>query len=153
MLSIILKPFLRRGPDIEVPASVGKETGLTLSMMESGCIFVNIEERAALIIKCTGSDMSSIKESDGISLRFEHIDRPEFPSVAVSIEIDAAAGPNFRFEYFFSLESEEEKALLAKLRDQDFFDILYYDSNIEQVRRAALSAEQKKELTLLLDKA
>lgn len=153
MLSIILRPFLRRGPDIKVPAAVGKETGITLSMMESGCIFVDIEARAALIIKCTGSDMDSIKKSDIISLRFEHIDRPEFPSVAVSIDIDAPSGPNFRFEYFFSLESEEEKNLLGKLRDQDFFDILYYDSNIEQVRRAALSPEQKKELAGVLDKA
>ena len=153
LLSILLKPFLKGRGGVKAPEEVGKETALTLSMMESGCIFVFVEGSPVLIIKCSGQDMEALKGSDVISLGFELLDRPEFPCIAATITVDTARGQSFRFDYFFSLESEDEKELMRLLRDRDHFDILYYDDDIEQVRRAALTDAQKTELGTLLAQA
>ncbi|MCL4244589.1 MAG: hypothetical protein KJ002_05600 [Candidatus Dadabacteria bacterium] len=150
LLSILFKPFLRGRGEIKAPAEIGNETAITLSMMESGCIFVFIEGSPVLILKCSGEDMEALKESDAISLGFELLDRPEFPCIAVTITVDSASGRQFRFDYYFSLESEDEKGILGLLSDRDYFDILYYDDDIEQVRRAALTDAQRTELRSLI---
>ena len=150
LLSILFKPFLRGRGEIKAPAEIGNETAITLSMMESGCIFVFVEGSPVLILKCSGEDMAALKESDAISLGFELLDRSEFPCIAVTITVDTSSGQQFRFDYYFSLESEEEKELLGLLRDREYFDILYYDNDIEQVRRAAMTDAQRTELASFL---
>ncbi|HML94891.1 MAG TPA: hypothetical protein PKC29_05635 [Thermodesulfobacteriota bacterium] len=150
LLSILFKPFLGGHKEIKPPAEIGNETAITLSMMESGCIFVFVEGSPVLILKCSGEDMAALKESDAISLGFELLERSEFPCITVTITVDIASGRQFRFDYYFSLESEEEKELLGLLRDREYFDILYYDEDIERVRRAALTDAQRTELGSLL---
>jgi len=151
LLSILFKPFLKGRKEIKAPSEIGNETVITLSMMESGCIFVFVEGSPVLILKCSGEDMTALKESDAISLGFELLDRPEFPCITATITVDTASGQQFRFDYYFSLESEEEIELLGLLRDRDYFDILYYDEDIERVRRAALTEAQRTELGSLLE--
>ncbi len=153
MLSIILKPFLSKtGQKIEIP-ELRPDTALSLSVIESGCLFVLTNDKTALIIKTIETEIASLIESNRISLDFELIMRPEFPSLAAYIIIDTDSNDPLRFEYFFNIESEEEIGLLEKLRYQEYLDILFYGSRIEHIKRTAITNDKKTELASLLIQA
>ncbi len=153
MLSFILKPFLGQGgKNIELP-ELDSDTELSLSLIQSGCVYVLLRGKTILIIKKSENDIASLVESDHISLDFELIERPEFPSLGAYINIYDAEDNPTRFEYFFSMESHDEMELLEKLTEQDYLDIVFYTSDVEHVKRTTLNETQKEELTSLLAKA
>ena len=152
MLSFILKSLLGKNVDkMEMP-ELDPDTELSLSLIESGCVFVLINDRTILIIKGGHAEIRSLEKSDSISLDFELIERPEFPCLGAYLTIYDAEDKPKRFEYFFSLDSGKELELLEKLTEQNYLDIVFYATGVEHVKRTMINNTQKEELTSLLAK-
>jgi hypothetical protein len=153
LLSFILKPFVRRSRDnIEIP-ELDPDTELSVSLIESGCVFILINGQTALLIKSGEQEIRSFEKSGRISLEFELIERPEFPSLGAYVNIYDTQGNPTRFEYFFSLESGDETELLKKLIEQDCLDIVFYTTEIRHIKRTTINNEQKEDLASLLAQA
>ncbi len=149
MLSIILKPLLENTHDqVELPSDIE----IALSMIESGCIFVPLDQKAALIIVSNSDDINNLKNINNVSMSFELIERPEFPSLAMHIEVNTAASIQYKFDYFFNTDSPGEIDLLEKLREQNYFDIHFYTTKVLHSKKIELGAEDKSELNTLIDK-
>ena len=149
MLSLILKPLLENtNSNVEIPF----DTEISLSMIESGCIFVSLNQLASLIVKCSQDEITTLKNINNITLNFELIERPEFPSLAMHIEINTAANKSFKFDYFFNTESPTELDLLNQLGEQNYFDIHFFDSNVAHSKKIELGEKDKSELRSLIDK-
>ena len=153
MLSILLKPFLKRDKKVGGKPELHPDTELSLSLIDSGCLFVLSESNVALIIKASQDDIRIMKEFRAITVDFELIERPEFPSLAFYLNLEAKDGGRFRYEYFFSTESGDETGILGKMCGDRRFDIIFYNSGVEFVIRAEIPERQASELRSLLAKA
>ncbi|TDI88778.1 MAG: hypothetical protein E2O72_07710 [Candidatus Dadabacteria bacterium] len=153
MLSLILKPLLKNSNQTLEDINLPPDTEISLSLIESGCIFVSLNKKAALIIKSSLDEIKLLKNINRITLNFELIERPEFPSLGMHLEINTVSNASFKFEYFFSTESMEEIDLLNKLKDQNYFDILFFNTQIEYSKTIELTEEEKSELNSLINKA
>ncbi len=153
MLSLILKPLLKNSNQTLEDINIPPDTEISLSLIESGCIFVSLNNKAALIIKSSLDEIKLLKNINRITLNFELIERPEFPSLGMHIEINTVSNTLFKFEYFFSTESMEEIDLLKKLKDQNHLDILFFNTQIEYSKTIELTKEEKSELNSLIIKA
>jgi hypothetical protein len=69
------------------------------------------------------------------------------------IEINTVSNTSFKFEYFFNTESLEEIDLLKKLKEQNHFDILFFNTKIEYSKTIELTKEDKSQLNSLINKA
>ncbi len=150
MLSILLKPFLGRSKDTKEDQALHPDTELSLSLIESGCLFAPVNGRPALIIKGNGDDIHIIKEFRTIIIDFELIEKAEFPSLAFFLSIDTKSERRLRFEYFFSTESAEERELLGKMCGDRRIDIILYGSGVDFVIHAEIPEVQARELKSLL---
>ncbi len=149
MLSLILKPlFQNSDTKVEIPS----DTEISLSMMDSGCIFVSLNETASLIVVCSQDEIMSLKNINKITINFELIERPEFPSLGMHIELNTVTNKSFNFDYFFNTESPTEIDLLNKLGEQDYFNMHFYNAKIVHSNKIELSSEDKLELNALIDK-
>jgi hypothetical protein len=153
LLSLILKPLLKNSNQTLEDINIPPDTEISLSLIESGCIFVSLNNKAALIIKSSLDEIKLLKNINRITLNFELIERPEFPSLGMHIEINTVSNTLFKFEYFFSTESMEEIDLLKKLKDQNHLDILFFNTQIEYSKTIELTKEEKSELNSLIIKA
>ena len=152
MLSLILKPLLKNPNQAPENIDLPLDTEISLSLIESGCIFVSINDKAALIIKSTLEEIKLLKNINRLTFNFELIEKPEFPSLGMHIDINTASNSSFKFEYFFNTESMEEIELLKKLKDQNHFDILFFNTQIEFSKTIELPDEDKSELNSLINK-
>ncbi len=153
MLSILLKPFSGRFKTNSGGPELPPDTLLSLSMIDSGCLFVLIGTGIAMIIKADAEDIQIMKEFQVITIDFELIERPEFPSLAFYLNLEGKSGKRFRFEYFFSTESGSETDILRKMCGDRRFDIILYNSGVEFVISAEISEGQSSELSSLVKKA
>ncbi len=95
---------------------IDSETAMALSSMDSGCFAVSVGGKPAFIVKDSAIAFLFGKDFEpGARFHFERIDRDEFPAVCAVIFVDAGKGDGFRYEYFFSLESEKDAEILARL--------------------------------------
>jgi hypothetical protein len=153
LLSILLRPFLNKNNKIRDWPEFHPDTELSLSLIDSGCLFVLTDGKTALVIKGSTDSIQVMKEFQAITVDFELIERPEFPSLAFYLSLEAKSGRSFRFEYFFSTESGDEMNILGKMCEDKRFDIILYDSAPQFVIRAEIPEGQARELRSLLTKA
>ena len=59
----------------------------------------------------------------------------------------------YLFDYFFNIESDEDMKLLGKLLEQDYFDILSFDSRIAHSRRIEITKKDKEKIEKVLYQA
>jgi len=152
LLSLILKPLLKNLDKSTEKPEIPFDTEISLSMIESGCLFVSLNETATLIIKSSSDQIRLLNNINGIALSFELIERPEFPSLGMHLEINTVSNNKFNFDYFFNTESPEEIALLNRLRHQDSFDVLLFDCEVVSSKQFELGTNDKLELNKLIDK-
>jgi hypothetical protein len=150
LLSILLKTFLNKSKSLGDNTIIHPDTEFSLSLIESGCLFALTGEQASLIIKSTRDDINIMKNFRSITVDFELIERPEFPSLAFYINIDTKSERTFRYEYFFSTESAEEMRIIRKVCGEKRLDILLYNSAVEYAIHAEVSEEQASRLGSLL---
>lgn len=153
MLSLILKPLFQNSEknikDIELPF----DTEISLSMIESGCLFISLNQMAALFIISPREELLKLNNINKITFNFELIERPEFPSIGMHIDIGTVSNNPFKFDYFFNTESPQELELLRKLTVQDHFDMMLYETQVLYSKKIKLSKEDKIELNSMIDKA
>jgi hypothetical protein len=112
-----------------------------------------MDGNAAIVIKGRSDDIQIMKDFRAITVDFELIERPEFPSLAFYLNLESKSGRSFRYEYFFSAESADDMHILGKMCDDTRFDIILYTSGIELVIHAEIPDAQTSELRSLLTKA
>ena len=92
------------------------ETAMAFSMIDSGCIVLRSGGAAVFAVKDPA--LALLLEGGfepGISFRFEHIARDEFPSVCAVLFVDAAARGRFSYDYFFMPDSPADTEALSLL--------------------------------------
>ncbi|MEM7008162.1 MAG: hypothetical protein AAF462_03425 [Thermodesulfobacteriota bacterium] len=149
MLSLLLKPFLNENAD---KIELSSDAEISLSMIESGCMFDTFDDKAALIIVAPDSDIDTLRNINRASFDFELIERPEFPSLAMKMELNTAANVAYKFDYFFNTESPTSIGLLEKLKKQNYFDIHFYSEEIVHSKKIEFSDKDKIEFAALIDK-
>ena len=70
MLSIILKPLLKNSNQTLEDINLPPDTEISLSLIESGCIFVSLNNKAALIIKSSLDEIKLLKNINKITFPF-----------------------------------------------------------------------------------
>ena len=153
MLNLILKPLFKNSDSKADTIELPFDTEISLSMIESGCIFISLKQMATLIIISSREELFQLNNINKITLNFELIERPEFPSIAMHIDINTVSNNPFKFDYFFNTESPQELELLKKLTHQDHFDMLLYNTQVLYSKKIVLSMDDKLELNSLIDKA
>ncbi len=149
MLPLILKPLFKNSDSTtEIPFDIE----ISLSMIESGCIFIPLNQMATLIIIESPDEINLLKNINKVTFNFELIERPEFPSLGMHIEINTASNKSFNFDYFFNTESEGDLEVLKKLKDQNYFDIHFYTTEVIHSKKIELGTKDKLELNSLIDK-
>ncbi len=84
--------------------------------MDSGCFALPGEGRTVFAVKdfaLAGLFGSSFEPS--VHFHFELIEKDEFPAVCAVIFLQTARSAKFRYEYFFSLESEKDMRMMRTL--------------------------------------
>jgi hypothetical protein len=153
LLSRILKSLQQIIVDKISQVELPQELNMSLSFIESGCLAAELNNRTTFILKDTQKIIDLLKETNQILFGFECIKRPEFPSVRMYFHLKDKVGNPFQFDYFFGIESDEEMKLLGKLKGQDYFDILFFSSKIEYIKRVEITEKDKERIKAALDKA
>ncbi len=126
---------------------------MSLSFISSGCLAVPIGDKTAFVLKESQSEIEMLRGVEQILYGLECIKRPEFPSVRMYFEIRDRENKSYQFDCFFGIESDEEVRLLRELKDQDSFNIIFFDSEIGYSRRVKISEEQREKIKSVLDEA
>jgi hypothetical protein len=125
----------------------------TLSFIDRGCLPNLIDGKTAFIFKIPQEKIDSLKVIKNILFGLECIKRPEFPSVRMYFSlIDKKSKPH-RFDYFFSIESDEDMELLQRLKDQDYLDMIFFSDKIECLKRVKISKTDKEKIRSVTDEA
>lgn len=94
------------------------ELEIELSIIDSGMIFTNINDEIAIIIKDSSEMTSSLSELMSVNLKFNYIDRPEFPAVNSELRLKTFKELSVKYDYFFNFESEFDMNLLNEIFNQ-----------------------------------
>ena len=129
------------------------EIKMTLSFMESGCLATSLNDMTVFVFKGSHNEIESINKTSQIFFGLECIKRPEFPSVRMYFDLRDKSNKPYPFDYFFNIESDEDMKLLGKLLEQDYFDILFFDSRIAHSRRIEIAKKDKEKIEKVLHQA
>jgi hypothetical protein len=151
LLSTILKSLQQRNKRTQIELS--SEIKMSLSFIASGCLVALIDGKTAFVFKGPQSEIEMLRDVKQILFGLECIKRPEFPSVRMYFEIRDRENKPYQFDCFFDIESDEEIGLLNKLKDQDSFNIIFFDSGIRYSKRVNITQEEKKRIKSVLDEA
>ncbi len=135
-----------KATQIELPP----EINLSLSFIETGCLATLIDGKVTFVFKGPKAEIELLRDTQML-FGFECIKRPEFPSVRMYFESRDKKNKLYQFDYFFGIESDEEMGLLDRLKDQDSFDIIFFDSEIRHSKKISISQEEKKRIKSVLD--
>jgi len=150
---MILKTMINSLKGTPVHKQLSNDTLITLSQIESGCLFISAGNEAFMIIKSTRNEIRELKKLNRITLDIELIERPEFPTIAVYVRIHTSHNRSYDFEYYFNTEASEEMGLLEKLSAQKNIDILLYNDTIVHSEKIELTKEDKSRIASLLGEA
>lgn len=101
----------------EIFPELTRDTELSISRIDSGCLAYYISGEIHLIIKDTEQMISSMITLEDIKLRFSPILKSEFPSTHMEIILKNEKGLSRKYEYFFMAESETDSGILLVLKD------------------------------------
>lgn len=101
----------------EIFPELSRDTELTISRVDSGCLVYYISGEIHLIIKDTEQMISSMSTMEDVKLRFSPILKSEFPSTHMNIILKNKKELSRRYEYFFMVESETDSETLLVLKD------------------------------------
>ena len=150
---MILKTLINNLKGAHEHPELSNDTLITLSQIESGCLFIPLGENVYMLIKSTQNEIADLKKLSRITINTELIERPEFPTVALYMSIHTEGERSYNFEYYFNIEASEELGLLEKLSAQKNLGIILYDERIEHSAEIRLTDEDKSGLASLLVRA
>ncbi len=132
---------------------LSNDTLITLSQIESGCLFVEDRDKTLMIIICSGEEASNLKNSEKLSLKMELIEKLEFPTIAACTSIHTKNKSSYNYEYYFNVEASEELELVENLSNQNNIEILLYDDAIVHSILLGLSEDDRSLLTSMHEQA
>ena len=135
------------------PTELSNDTLITLSQIESGCLFTRDRDKTLMIIICSGEEASNLRDIEDFSLKMELIERPEFPTIAAYISINTKNKRSYNYEYYFNIEASEELELVERLSNQNTMEVLLYDDDIVHSKPLELSGEDRSLLTSMHERA
>lgn len=148
-LNSIKKLRIHKTPTVEFP----KELMMTLSFIESGCLATSLNNMTVFVFKGSHNEIESINKTSQIFFGLECIKRPEFPSVRINFDLRDKSNKPYLFDYFFNIESNEDMKLLGNIREQDYLDVLFFDSRIVYSKRIEMTKKDKEKIKEVLDQA
>lgn len=148
-LNSIKKLRTHKTPTVEFP----KELMMTLSFIESGCLATSLNNMTVFVFKGSHNEIESINKTSQIFFGLECIKRPEFPSVRINFDLRYKSNKPYLFDYFFNIESNEDMKLLENIREQDYLDVLFFDSRIVYSKRIEMTKKDKEKIKEVLDQA
>lgn len=150
---MILKNVLNRITGNIETIELPNDTLITLSQIESGCLFIQIEERALMILKENESVIENLSGLNSISINSELIERPEFPTIAAYIKVVTKSGETYGYEYFFNIESSEEMELYENITQQKKIEIVLYDESNMIIKQLKIDENDRAMMTSMLPRA
>lgn len=154
MLSNILKLFKKTAGEQISRTQLSSELKTSLSFIESGCIAASINDRTVFVFKGDQDEINQFRKTERILIGLDCIKRLEFPSVRMYFELRDAENKPRLFDCFFGIESDREMESLKSLGDQDYFDMIFLDSEeIIFSKRVDLTEENKKKIKAALQEA
>jgi len=150
---MILENLLNRMKGSTDHIKLSNDTLITLSQIESGCLFIKHSGKTLMIIKSTEDEIENLKDLKKISLTPELIEKPEFPAIAAYIRIHTKNKNSHDFEYYFSIEASEELELVENLCIQKNVEIVFYDEAIMHSKLVRLNEEDISLMTSMLGHA
>lgn len=150
---MVLKNILRRIKSDTEPTELSNDTFITLSQIESGCLFIQDRDKTLMIIICGGDEISDLKGLESFSLKMELIERSEFPTIAAYISIYTKNKSSYNYEYYFNIEASEELGLVENLSNQNTMEVLLYDDEIVHSKPLELSQQDRSLLTSMHERA
>lgn len=129
---------------------IGNDLEIALSQIESGCIASIIDNRNILFVK--EDKVSFFNEIDKLDIQFEHIERPEFPTVAIRIKIKTIKGLNLRYEYFSLTESQDEIDFLKLLKKNESLQLYFVSESSTVYRNEIIGPKELQNLNFILTK-
>ncbi|MGH7884213.1 MAG: hypothetical protein ACRENO_00805 [Thermodesulfobacteriota bacterium] len=129
---------------------IGSDLEIALSQIESGCIVSIIDNQNILIVK--EEKVSFFNEINKLDISFEHIERPEFPTVAIRLKIKTIKGLNLRYEYFSLTESPDEINFLKLLKENGSLDLYFVSESGTVYRNEMIGPQELKNLNFILTK-
>lgn len=133
--------------DSTVPG-INNDIEIALSQLESGCITTVISEKNVLIIK--ENKMNFFNEIDKIDFEFEHIERPEFPTIAMRIKIQTIKNIRLRYEYFFLTDSQDEINFISLLVKNESIKIYFVSKDYITYKVEKIPKTQTNKLASIL---
>ena len=103
---------------------------ISLSLIESGFFPFEKEGKLVFLIKESPVRIKSLVNLAQLKLKLQPIVRPEFPTLSTEIMIKNSKGVSFKYDYFSSIESQEEMNLMSKLLNQTEIELFFFDTKI-----------------------
>lgn len=119
------------------------ELQIALSQILYGCVPHATDEGCVMIFKDKPEKIVALVETKEISTRFSTVEKEEFPSVAIDIEITTGRNLKLKYEYFFLTESSEETFFLATLAKSGVYSLLFL---CDEMRHAVTVEMDKDEM-------
>ena len=129
------------------------DTEISLSIIESGCLAISSKKQTIFIIKDNAETLNDMRHIRDITLEWELIKRPEFPTIGLMITIESESGNIKKYDNFFNIDSDEEIKLAKQLSNQNSFNVFFYNECIEHSKSINLTNEHKNKLNILLIQA
>ena len=124
-----MKILQKESDNYQLPSEIEIE----LSVIDSGMIFTDIDDENVIILKDSAKMISSLSDLNSLSLKFEFIDRPEFPAVGSELRLKTSRGLSVKYDYFFNFESESEMDLLNEIYNKKLISLfLFSDILVKQ---------------------
>ncbi|NIP29678.1 MAG: hypothetical protein GTO02_05070 [Candidatus Dadabacteria bacterium] len=127
------------------------ELEISLSQLETGCIPYVFNNENYLLFKDIEEKINLISDYTNIDIQFEHIERPEFPTVEASFLIKTNKNLNIKYQYFFLTESPVELNFLNLLKDKKNLHIYFLTDIIMCKIFLKIPDKQIKILNIILD--
>ncbi|HEY7536146.1 MAG TPA: hypothetical protein VH878_09425 [Thermodesulfobacteriota bacterium] len=151
MLSNPLKSLKKLIIHKTTAAELPHEIRMALSFIQSGWLATSLNDNTVFVFKGSPDEIESLKKTSRIKFGLECIKRPEFPSVRMYFDLRDNSNKPCHYDYFFNSESDEEIKLLRKLEEQNYFEILFFDSRILHSSRIKLTKKDKEKIKEVLD--
>ena len=126
------------------------ELEISLSQIEVGCIPYVFQNENFLLFKDKKEKINILKEFNSINIRFENIERPEFPTISASVFINTKKNINIKYEYFFLTESEIELNYLKLLNQNRQINVYFINDFIESKALVKITEDETAKLNAIL---
>lgn len=129
------------------------ELAIALAQIERGCIAHRARGECVMVFKESPEKVAGLRAAEKITTEFVLVERREFPSVEMDIEMETLEGGKLLYNYFFLTESPDEISFLETLRERGFFFLFFSGEGQKTEIGIRLEETEKQSLERILAEA